>query len=70
MVLWILIGLVSISMFTGCVSSGLTASGMAGEIVIYGTPVSFLYFVQYRSITAKLRACTLPSDQLIHTHMS
>lgn len=42
--IWVLIGLVIISIFTATVTTSLTAISLSNEIKLYGSEVSCLYF--------------------------
>ena len=39
MIFWVLIGLVTMGVITGVISSGMTVGGQEEEVKLYGTPV-------------------------------
>ena len=39
MIIWVLVGLVTMGVITGVISSGMTVDGVEGELKLYGTKV-------------------------------
>lgn len=71
MTAWVLIGLVTMGVVTGVISSGMTVSDMEEELMLYGTPVCFphsyiIHHLSFVKLVVVLRMYDFIFSRLLH----